>query len=162
MKRILVPVDFSPVTESAIQTAETMAKALASKISLLHVIVPDVVVMTEYGMYTHPDHERPWCHKQLEILANQLRGRGCEVDTVIEQGRAAATILKEIDERQIDLAVMGSHGHGALYDLIVGSVSEGVLRKATCPVMIVPSRKHAQASPPDRLHPEESRSSISN
>lgn len=46
-----------------------------------------------------------------------------------EQGRLAA-----------DAIVLGSHGHGALYDLLVGSVAEGVLRRAPCPVVVVPSR----------------------
>jgi len=39
------------------------------------------------------------------------------------------------------MILLGSHGHGALYHLLIGSVSEGVIRKASCPVIIIPSKK---------------------
>ena len=50
-------------------------------------------------------------------------------------------ILHEATEQDAGLIVMGSHGHGAIYNLLVGSVAEGVLKGVSCPVLIVPSEK---------------------
>ncbi|MBW2274656.1 MAG: universal stress protein, partial [Deltaproteobacteria bacterium] len=52
-------------------------------------------------------------------------------------------ILAEAKRLAADMIVMGSHGHGALYRALLGSVSEGVLHKATCPLTIVPGRATA-------------------
>ena len=53
----------------------------------------------------------------------------------------AKLILEEAERLEAEVIIMGSHGHGALYDLIVGSVTEGVLRKAKCPVLVLPSKR---------------------
>jgi nucleotide-binding universal stress UspA family protein len=49
-------------------------------------------------------------------------------------------ILAQADQLQADLIVVGSHGHGATYDLLVGSISSGVIRKSKVPVLVVPAR----------------------
>jgi len=51
-------------------------------------------------------------------------------------------ILREAREQNAGLIVMGSHGHGALYELLIGSVTQGVMKSAQCPVVIVPSKAH--------------------
>ena len=57
------------------------------------------------------------------------------------QGPTIETIIEEAGRLKVDMIVVGSHGHGAMYQLLVGSVSEGVLHRATCPVLVVPARK---------------------
>jgi nucleotide-binding universal stress UspA family protein len=69
--------------------------------------------------------------------------QGLDVDAVLVRGMAVQSILEEARVRDVELIVLGSHGHGAFYRAIVGSVGEGVLRGSTRPVLIVPSPRRA-------------------
>ena len=69
-----------------------------------------------------------------------LENEGIRVTPLLVQGETIATILRKIDKFEIDMVVMGTHGHGKLYSLIVGSVSNGVVQKSKIPVMLVPSK----------------------
>ena len=53
-----------------------------------------------------------------------------------------ARIVREASELDVDMIIAGSHGRGAVYHLLVGSVSEGLLRKSRCPVLVVPTRNN--------------------
>ena len=75
---------------------------------------------------------------QLEHLEDELTAKGLSVTKVLTAGPAAGHILEQAAKRKADMIVLGSHGHTALYDLIVGGTTHAVLRKATCPVLIVP------------------------
>jgi nucleotide-binding universal stress UspA family protein len=59
------------------------------------------------------------------------------------QGATVETILKEALKLDVDMIVAGSHGRGAMYQLLVGSVSEGVLHKSKCPVIVVPTHERS-------------------
>ena len=60
---------------------------------------------------------------------------------LFRSGSAVIEILAMAEQYEIDMIVMGSHGHGAWYELVVGTVSEGVVHRASCPTLIVPSAK---------------------
>ena len=79
-------------------------------------------------------------HRDVEALAGELRDAGRDVTALCVQGPTIDTILAQADQLQADLIVVGSHGHGATYDLLVGSVSSGVIRKSKVPVLVVPAR----------------------
>ena len=68
----------------------------------------------------------------------ELEQSGIDVTPLLIQGATVATIIEESSKLKADMIVIGSHGHGALYKTLVGSVSEGIIRKAACPVLIVP------------------------
>ena len=72
-------------------------------------------------------------------LESELRMQGLDVDAVLVRGTAVRSILEEARVRDVELIVLGSHGRGAFYRAIVGSVGEGVLRGSQRPVLIVPS-----------------------
>ncbi|RMF20673.1 MAG: universal stress protein, partial [Cyanobacteria bacterium J083] len=57
------------------------------------------------------------------------------------QGATVTTILQEAAKLQAEMIIIGSHGHSSLYKALLGSVSEGIIRQATCPVLIIPTRK---------------------
>ncbi len=78
--------------------------------------------------------------ERLEALKMKLPYAG-EMETLVIAGSTVSTILQTSEVRHADLIIMGSHGHGAVYNLLVGSVTEGVLKSAKCPVLIVPSAK---------------------
>lgn len=142
MKKILVPVDFSKATEATLAAAGKMAAALSADVILLHVAAPEPEFV---GYETGPAsvrqavaHQLSSEHKQLQSLRQALEARGIKVTALLIQGYIADKILAEAERWPADLIIMGSHGHGGLHHLLMGSVAEGVLRKARCPVMLVP------------------------
>jgi nucleotide-binding universal stress UspA family protein len=142
MKIILAPVDFSDVTDAVVQAAGEIAKAFQASLYLLHIAPPDpYFVGYEPGPQTVRDTIAQQIHKeqhQLQELESQVKGKGYDVHALLVQGATTEKILQEAKRLEADMIVVGSHGHGALQKLLVGSVAEGILRKAPCPVLIVP------------------------
>lgn len=144
MKTILVPVDFSAVTAEVTRTACQFAKMTDSRLVLLHVIqVP--VVIEPYGIGAEAMVEaltasEKLATKKLRGLVRQCRQQVKTVQTIQETGHPVAVILAKLAELKADYIVIGSHGHGAVYDLLIGGTTQGVLRRAHCPVIIVPDR----------------------
>ena len=77
---------------------------------------------------------------KLAELARAARARGARVSEEVAEGLVIREILAAADRLDPEAVVLGSHGHGAIYELIVGSVTEGVLRKSRRPVWVVPVR----------------------
>jgi nucleotide-binding universal stress UspA family protein len=142
MKTLLVSVDFSAATRAVIKTAVELAQASESRLILHHSLLPPLVT-TEYGIGLEMMHEtialaEKGARHQLEHLEDELTAQGLEVSSVLTEGPAAPHILELAAKRKADVIVLGSHGHTAFYDLVVGSTTHAVLRKAPCPVLIVP------------------------
>jgi len=144
MMNILVAVDFSDITSRVIEHAENLAKTFSGKVWLVHAVPPDPdFVGFEVGPQTVRDavakqmHEE---HRRLHDMATDIKSRGIDVTPLLVQGPTVEMILQEAANTNADMIVMGSHGHGALYTTLLGSVSEGVLRKAPCPLYIIPFR----------------------
>lgn len=144
MRQILVPVDFSAVTAAIVDHAAQFAARFDAEIALLHVAAPDPdFVGYETGPETVREHVAADLreeHRNLQTLADSLRERGLRAHAVSVQGSTVETILERAARIHADLIILGSHGHGALYRALVGSVSEGVLREAPCPVLVVPAK----------------------
>ena len=142
MKNILVAIDFSDVTQQVVTQGMLLARAFACRLWLIHVAAPDPDFV---GYSTGPQFRRDLRaetlrdeHKYLQDQADELRKQGIDVTTLLIQGETIETILQEALKLRADIIVIGSHGHGALYKTFVGSVSEGIIRRASCPVTIVP------------------------
>ncbi|MFW6107662.1 MAG: universal stress protein [bacterium] len=150
-RNILVPVDFSGVTVPVVRQAAGLARALEAKLWLIHVAPPDPdFVGHEVGPQpvrdTLADELR---HEQrvLERYQAVLRKRGLDVTALLVAGPTAPKILDAAGRLAADLIVLGSHGHGALYHMLVGSVCEEVLRRAQCPVVVVPDPSRKRKRP---------------
>lgn len=143
IQTLLVPVDFSDATAMVLDTAQTLALAFKSRVVLLHIVEPEpdfvgfepgpVSVRTSVAKEFHTEH------KQLEAAKQQLVNAGIEVTALQIQGSTVEKIVQESARQNAGMIVLGSHGHGALYNLLTGSVAAGVLRSAPCPVVIVPA-----------------------
>jgi len=148
MRNILVPVDFSPVTIAVLEHAARLANAFDAEITLLHVAAPEPeFVGYDAGPDTVRDQvaaELRGVHRDLQKLADELRARGVRAHAVCVRGSTVETIHERAEHSNADLIVIGSHGHGALYRTLMGSVSEGVLRHAKCAVLLVPARDSAE------------------
>ena len=148
MKKVLVPVDFSDAQGRLVAAAEGEAKLRGGSLFLLHIIEPAAEVA---GFETDPEMMRLRIGQDLEAeqriederlkeLAKQVESRGFKCESAVRFGLPADEIIAVAAEQGADLLVMGSHGHGALYHLFTGSVVTGVLKRSTCPVLVVPLR----------------------
>lgn len=144
MKNILVAVDFSKATDRILQATANLAKAVEARVTLINVAPrePDILgqqltrkVVTE----PVPEDVRER-YDELMACAKRLQDADVTVSPLLVRGDRVRTVMREVEREEADLIVMGSHGRGALYRRIMGSVSEGVLREAKCPVLIVPSK----------------------
>jgi len=143
-KNILAPIDFSDVTGAVIDTAAELARAMDGKVWLIHAAVPEpdfvgYEVGPEYIRDSAARHLREE-HQMLGRYQQALRDKEVDVTAMLVPGEAVAKILQEAERLGADWIVLGSHGHGALYNLLAGSVCQGVVHKAKRPVVIVPSR----------------------
>ena len=145
MKTILVPLDFSDAAAPVSAVAQRMANAFGSTVLLLNVIEPEPdYVGLEPSPVSMPafirrDYEAE--KKRLNALAAEYLAAGCVCRATQTPGVAVSAIIDAANESGAELIVMGSHGHGALYELLAGSVTHGVLKDAPCPVLVVPVRK---------------------
>ena len=143
MKNILVPLDFSDMTDRVADEAARMANLTGAAVTLIHVAAPDPdFVGYEPGpvsVRNNVAHELREEHRQLQATEKRLASQGLKVSSMLIQGYPVEKIAHEAVRIHAELIVMGSHGHGLLRHLVVGSVTEGVLRKAACPVLIVPA-----------------------
>ena len=143
MKTFLVPVDFSTITELVIDSAMAFARAFGGKVVLLHIVQTPVVATAEYALPAEVIQEAVTVSKnasQQKLAAYaalfQKAGLECSSQTLI--GAPVQLIRDEAARSGADFVIMGSHGHGKLYDFLVGSTASGVLKKAKCGVIIIP------------------------
>ncbi|HZR05641.1 MAG TPA: universal stress protein [Candidatus Udaeobacter sp.] len=163
MKCILVPIDFSDVAPRVIDLARQLAKALGAEIHLIHVKeltaaarpgtlgyglagMPELAPMSgvpvpgfEPMPETIPEDEGQ--KSKLTRWQEEIAQDGIKVSLHQPAGAVAEEILNEADKLNTDLIVMGRHGHGAMYNLLVGSATKGVLKHSTRPVLLVPAPK---------------------
>lgn len=144
MKTILTPVDFSGVTPRVIEQAGELARALGATVELFHSIAPPVNVVT-YDMPVEAfakeiDFAQEQALKKLAELRRPLDAASIPCTTKLTQGHAVGAILEEARTLPAAFIVMGSHGHGAIYELLAGSTTHGVLHRTPCPVVVLPSR----------------------
>ena len=142
MKTILVPVDFSAVSRRVCSAACDLAQAMGAELLLLHVVPPPPVMVSDlYLLSTAQTDEMQAAaeeagDRRLRELNAQCVERGITTRTLRRSGSPVSEIVARA--AKADYVVMGSHGHGAVYDLLVGSTTHGVLKKVRCPVLIVP------------------------
>lgn len=142
MKKIVAAVDFSPLSSAVIQHAATLASAFSAPVLLLHAAAPDPdFVGYEVGPQNVRDaraetlrHE----HRELQRLAEELRGRGLTAEALLVEGPTVDTILSVASTNGADLLVVGSHGHGAVARAFLGSVSTGIVHHSPIPVLVIP------------------------
>lgn len=143
MRKILAAVDFSPVSKQVTEQAASLAEAFSAELTLVHVAAPDPeFVGYAAGPQSVRDdraHEIRGEHRELQSTADGLRERGLAARALLVQGPPVKSILAEAEKLQADVIVIGSHGHGALYRALLGSVGEGVVRASQCPVLVVPA-----------------------
>lgn len=138
MKTILALIDFSDVTPEVLKQAEAHAKAFRGEVILLHVVPPEPLVVDFAPPAVPPDLFKSR-QQELFDMRDTLIAHGVLTKAQLFGGLLLETVLDQIIPLDPDIIIMGSHGHGALYHLIVGSLTEGIIRHASRPVLVIPS-----------------------
>jgi len=145
MKTIVAAVDLSQVTAAVVRTGGALAKGLDATLWLVHVAAPEPPFV---GYDVGPQSVREQVaaqirsiHRQLQEIEKDLQDQGVRGTALLVQGPIVEKIQEETARLKADLLVIGSHGHGALYHLVLGSVSNALVKAATCPVVVVPAEK---------------------
>jgi nucleotide-binding universal stress UspA family protein len=139
-RHILVALDGSADSKTALRHAVSLAKDQNAKLTLM-TVVPHVP--TPVGPGVAPPPETDESHSAILAEALTMIPRDVGVTTRLEHGEIADTILKLVATEGYDLLVMGSHGHSRVHRALLGSVSHRVLHKASVPVLML--RSHCQA-----------------
>jgi nucleotide-binding universal stress UspA family protein len=146
IRKILVPTDFSPHAAEAFRVAQALARATGAEVVLFHIARPPAVVVEGGPLLPEPaDGEAAnlWDRFHGALPADPAVRVSHEV--IVSDRPDPNPILGILDRLGCDLIVMGTHGHSWLRQRLFGSVTEEVVRRARCPVVVV----KAPESPPE-------------
>jgi nucleotide-binding universal stress UspA family protein len=143
LRSIVAAVDFSEVSMRALNEAACLAAEADAHLTALHVIeVPEHLALW-IDRVDGIGHVRAWAEAAARHMGAAIGPETREyarVDQRVETGKAYREILRVADEQHADLIVLGAHGHGVIEQLFVGSTAQHVVRRATCPVLVVRQR----------------------
>jgi nucleotide-binding universal stress UspA family protein/mono/diheme cytochrome c family protein len=140
MKRILVPLDFSANSTRALDYACALAKKFDAALHLVHVCeVPSMMTgsMDAYAIAYTDWSQRLGDEAERELEKLRPRFAGLKMSSEVLFGNAARAIVTAARTNDVDLIVMGTHGHGPVMHVVMGNVAERVVRTADCPVLTV-------------------------
>ena len=142
---ILVAIDLSPASNKVIEAARGVADLTGATVYVLHVAEPEPdfvgydagpkVVRTQVAEHLHREH------REVQAFSEGLRVDGVDATALLIRGPTVETTLDQADRLGAGMIIVGSHGHGAVYDVLVGSYSAGIIRKSKLPVLVVPIKK---------------------
>ncbi|MBS2100862.1 universal stress protein [Carboxylicivirga linearis] len=154
MKKVLIALDYGPTAQKVAEVGFSMAKAMNAKVILLHVIIDPVY-------YSTPDYSpivgftgfmdvsplelnsietlQLASEHYLEKMKQHLGDKNIQI--VVKEGEQAETIIKAATGYHADIIAIGSHSHKWLEEMLVGSVTEKVLKQSSIPLFIIPARK---------------------
>lgn len=153
IKQILVPVDFSDVSLEALDYAVELAKGFKAAVAAVFVVEPLYYAAppTAYGSATQVamllDDQRKLGREELAKLAAKMKKRGVELRTILQEGTPYDRIADTAKRIKADLILMATHGRTGLTHLLMGSVTEKVVRSAPCPVLTLRGWKPKKSAP---------------
>ncbi len=143
--KLLAAVDLSKASGYVIEAVHRVALATDAEVYVLHTIIPlPGIAGPEFNPVTEQQEMSGRYldeQEQLKELVTQLVEADVNATAIMAQGDPVKTILREAERLEAELVVVGSHGHGKMFDALVGSISAGILRKSTIPVLVVPIRE---------------------
>ena len=144
LKSILCPVDFSEFSSAAYQHALSLAEYYQARLICLH-----IVELWKYPFADYAAHAADYAkfanalneggEVQLQKFVQQYSGERTEPELVVRQGNASDCTLAFAQKESLEVIVMGTHGRRGFDRLVLGSTTDRVVRKATCPVLVVSS-----------------------
>ena len=152
IEHILVPIDFSPSSDAAVDYAATLARSLGASIHLLHVREDSFAGPAPYELHPPGGRDRrersyQLARARLSGIAAQVEDAAARVTVEVRSGTPTDAIVQAAVDYGADLVVMGTHGRSGLQHLLLGSVAEQVIRSARCPVLAVRETTRIAAAP---------------
>lgn len=136
LSNILFATDFSPHSDAALPYAVAIAREYGAKVYGAHVVASEDYLFTAPDVWpTHLEQEKQLEQEVKKHLEEQLRG--VQHEALFGVGDVWNTISRLIDEHDIDLLVLGTHGRTGARKLLMGSIAEKIFRQAACPVLSI-------------------------
>jgi len=144
MKKVLIALDYDPTAQKVAEVGYSMAKAMNAKVVLLHVVIDLVHYSSSYlnmgplqldSIEGLKDAAQHFLDKSKKHLGDE------NITTLIDEGDYAMAILNRAEDMNADVIVMGSQSRKWLENIVMGSVTEKVLRHTTIPLFIIPTKK---------------------
>lgn len=154
MKKVLIAMDYDPTAQKVAEVGNALAKSIGAEVILLHVITDNTYYSSlEYttpgGFIGFSDFDSSHLFAThglqkatmhyLEKVKKHLKNES--IKTIVDDGEFAETILNTAKKEHVDFIVMGSHSRRWLEEILVGSVTEQVLKLSKIPLFIVPTKK---------------------
>ena len=138
ISHIVCPVDFSEFSRHALGYAEAFAERYDSRLSVVHVFPPPATLDLPEPIEANTATAR--ARGELERFVGSVNGTRRVALRAVAGSTPGKTIVADAEEARADLLVLGSHGRSGFERLLLGSVTEDVIRHAPCPVLVVPRR----------------------
>ena len=138
LKKILAPTDFSELSVRGVRYACELAKDVGAEVTILNVVTVDESGINKGEMGEHKQRLDEFVAKNVADVSANLR-----ISKLVNAGQAYFAIIDCAENERIDLIVISSHGRSGLSRMLIGSVTDKVLRGASCPVLVVPLEKES-------------------
>jgi nucleotide-binding universal stress UspA family protein len=141
IQRILIPVDFLPASESAVEYGAYIAKVFSAEILLLHIL--EGVHTYPTGWFTNKNqlsdsYIRRKVHDKFSEYAKSMNKKySLSINRILTTGRPANKIADTVEEHDIDLIVMGTHGASGFEEFFLGHTAHKVVNISPCPVITI-------------------------
>jgi len=155
MKKVLIAMDYNPTAQKVAEVGFSMAKAMKAEVILLHVISDPVNYSSveyspimgfngfmEMGQLQLDNIESLKKASQQFLEKSKQHLGDKTIQTMVEEGDFAESILKTAKDLHADIIVIGTHSRKWLENIVMGSVTEKVLKNTTIPLFIIPTKKH--------------------
>ena len=147
--KILAPVDFSPSSRAAVESAADLAQHFDAALHLVHVIpmfpattLPDFIPETKFTEEATKEAER-----HFAAVVADLSGKGIKVSSSVEMGDdVASSIMEAVESEKADMVVISTHGLTGWHPLFFGSIAEKVIKLVSCPVLLLRTPKPASSA----------------
>lgn len=143
-KRIMLPLDGSEEGRRAVPTLLSLARVYQAEVLVFGCVNLNELTtkeeLTPDNLVRAWDQAKAGLQAHLDEVVAECRAQELEARTLVAMGPPVEAILDTVKREKPDLVIMASHGRSGLQRLMVGSVTEGVLRRVGCPVLVVPLR----------------------
>ncbi len=148
--RILLATDFSDTSACAVEHAILLARTFGANLHVLHVLESEIPVMMDGVTYLPPNYfeemEKMAAERLEEVIPRADRDK-LSVTLVMRKGNPFLEVVRYARDQKMDLIVLGTHGRGAIAHVLMGSVAEKIVRKASCAVLTVRHPQHEFVMP---------------
>lgn len=134
IKRILVPIDLSTPSVQVLDYAIGFAKPLQAELILLHVVEP-LYYSGDLGLLV--EEQQRIGNQELLRLGKRVTQKQLKCRTIVQRGTPYLSIIETAKKRKVDLILIGTHGRSGFSHMLLGSITDKVLRSAACPVLTV-------------------------